>query len=393
MEESTDRINQIVIVGAGLAGMNAAEELRKIGHDGPITLLGGEEHLPYDRPPLSKDVMLGKKALDEIDLHSHEWFADHDITLRTGTAVTGLDLAARQVMTGSESFGYDRLLLATGSRSRHLPMADDAGVDVHYLRNHDDAAALKDRLAGRMVIIGGGWIGLELAAAAREAGGQVVVVESAALPLVGVLGPEVAEVFTGLHREHGVDVRTDTTLRGLQPGANGASVALSDGTEMATDTVLVAIGAEPNVELAQAAGLSCSNGIDVDARLRTSDPHVYAAGDIANHDHPTLGRLRVEHWDNAIAQGRHAAGAMLGDEAAYSAQPYFFTDQYDLGMEYVGHAGAADTVHLYGDVDGRVFTAYWTRDGKVTAGMHCNDWDATDRIRALVGRPADALPR
>jgi NADPH-dependent 2,4-dienoyl-CoA reductase/sulfur reductase-like enzyme len=272
-------------------------------------------------------------------------------------------------------------------------MADESGVDVHYLRTRDDAATLTTQLAGRLTIIGGGWIGLELAAAARIAGGAVTVVEAASLPLVGVLGSEVAEVFSALHREHGVDLRTKTTALGLQPGADGTTVSLSDGTEIVADAVVVAIGAEPNIELAQTAGLACSNGIDVDARLHTDDPHIHAAGDVAHHDHPSLGRIRVEHWDNAMAQGRHAARTMLGDDAPFATQPYFFTDQYDVGMEYVGHATAADTVHVYGDVGTRAFRAYWTRDGQVSAGMHCNDWDATDTIRALVGGPAAELPR
>jgi len=394
MNTSADRIEHIVIVGAGLAGVSAAEELRALGYTGAVTLLSAESHLPYDRPPLSKAVMLGDKTVDETALHPESWYAEHDLQLHRGCDVTGIDLTDRRVICANETFGYDRLLLATGSDPRPYALPDNSDVDVQYLRSRDDAASLKERLRGRLLIVGGGWIGLELAAAARIAGGEVVVVEAASLPLVNVVGTEVATMFTELHRSHGVDVRTGTTVTGARTGPDGTMVQLSDGSEVVVDTVIGAIGAVPRVELARAAGLGCSNGIDVDARLCTSDPLVFAAGDIAAHDHPQLGRIRVEHWDNAIAQGRHAAHSMLGEVEPYVAQPYFFTDQYDLGMEYVGHPGAAgyDAVHVRGDVDTRVFTAYFSRGDQVVAGLHCNDWDATDQIRTLVGGPVSALP-
>lgn len=393
MNKPEKDIEHVVIVGGGLAGVSAAEELRRIGYDKSLTIVGGEEHPPYDRTALSKSVMLNEATIESTALRSEDWYAQNDIQLLTGHEVTGLDLAARRIRTAEWTFGYDRLLLTTGSRARRLPLAEESGAGVHYLRTRADAAALKQRLGGSLLIIGGGWIGLEVAAAARAAGGHVVLVEASPLPLGGVLGSEVAAVFLRLHRSHGVDVRTATTVLGLRTQDGGTCVHLSDGSEVKVDTVAVGIGTLPNSHLAQSAGLACSNGIDVDTCLRTDSVYVYAAGDVANHDHPLLGRVRIEHWDNAIAQGRHAAHSILGEDAPYAAQPYFFTDQYDLGMEYIGHVGARghDAVHIRGDLESRVFTAYWTRDGQVVAGMHCGDWDAINDLRALVGRPASAL--
>ncbi len=392
MSLPSNNIEQVVILGAGLAGVSAAEELREAGYQRELTLLGREEHLPYDRPPLSKEVMLGRKTLADTALHPESWYAENGIKLLTGQEVRGLDLSARRVHTRDWSLGYDRLVLATGSRARHLPMADASSAEVLHLRTWDDARTLKERLGGRLLVIGGGWIGLEVAAAARAAGGSVVLAEAAPLPLGSVLGPEVAEVFATLHRSHGVDLRTGTTVEHLHRNHHATSARLSDGTEVDVDTVVVGIGAVPNTALAEQAGLPCSDGIDVDARLRTPDPFVLAAGDVANHDHPLWGRLRVEHWDNAVAQGRHVARSLLGNETPYTAHPYFFTDQYDLGMEYVGHATGHDQVHLRGDLDARVFTAFWTQGDRVVAGMHCGDWEAIGQIRDLVGGPATALP-
>ncbi|MDT0203094.1 FAD-dependent oxidoreductase [Nocardioides sp. AE5] len=395
MSTPTDpSIETIAIVGAGLAGVHAAEELRARGYQRRLLLIGAEPHLPYDRPPLSKEVMLGKKTLDDTELHPEQWYADREIQVLTDHRITALDLAGRRLRAGEESFDYDRLLLACGSRARRLAGIKVPGVDVRHLRTREDALGLKERLGGRLLIIGGGWIGLELAAAARTAGGEVVLVETASRPLAGVLGPQVAEVFADLHRSHGVDLRTGTTVETVERAGERAEARFSDGSEVLVDTVVVAIGAEPETTVAEAAGLRCSGGIDVDAALRTSDPFVFAAGDVANHDHLSLGRLRVEHWDNAIAQGKHVAGSLLGEVDPYTAQPYFFTDQYDLGMEYVGHVGAAghDAVHVRGDLASRVFTAYWTRGDRVVAGMHAGDWDAITQIRELVGGPASALP-
>ena len=363
----------IVIVGAGLAGGTAATELREHGYDGRVVLIGAEEHPPYERPPLSKGYLLGNDPLDVAFVHPREWYADHDVELRLGVRATAVDLSARVVRTTAGDESFDGLLLATGAEPRRLALAEESGVPTAYLRTIEDSDRLKAAFGAgrRIVIVGAGWIGLEAAAAARAAGSDVTVFETAELPLLRVLGPTVAGMFAGLHREHGVDLRL------------GTSVTTTDLA--AADLVVAGVGVSPRVELAKEAGLAVEDGVLVDARLRTSSPSVFAVGDIANHDHPVLGRrIRVEHWDTALNQAKVAARNLAGGDELYEAMPYFFTDQYDLGMEYVGHGGADDEVVVHGDLEGRVFRAFWLREGRVVAAMHANDWDATDDLRAAV---------
>ena len=381
----------IVVIGAGLAGANAVEELRTQGYTGDITLIGAESHPPYERPPLSKGLLLGTADPDSVFVHDTAWYADQQVDLITGTTVTDIDLDTGHVALGDRQLSYDRLLLATGAQPRRLPLADDSGADVVYLRTLDDALALNARLTEHLLIVGAGWIGLEVAAAAREAGGNVTVVEPSALPLAHLLGDEFGVLFAELHREHGVDLRLRTSVAAINHKRGRTTVRLTDGHELTPDLILVGIGADPSDQLAATAGLAADHGVLVDAWLRASDPHVYGAGDVANQDHPLLGRIRVEHWDTAIHQGRHAARTMLGDDEPYARQPYFFTDQYDLGMEYVGHAGPAghDELVIRGDFASRVTTAFWLKDNRVVAGMHTNDWDAIDPIRAWIGLEAD----
>ena len=380
----------IVVIGAGLAGANAVEELRTQDYTGDITLIGAEPHPPYERPPLSKGLLLGSAEPDSVFVHDTAWYAEQEVDLLTGATVTDIDLDTGHVDLGDRKLSYDRLLLATGAQPRRLPLADGSGADVVYLRTIDDALALKARLTERLLIIGAGWIGLEVAAAARQAGGTVTIVEPEARPLVKVLGAELGLLFAELHREHGVDLRLRTSVAAIDHAPGRTTVRLSDGSEVVTDLILVGIGAEPDDKLAASAGLATDRGVLVDARLRASDPHVYAAGDVANQDHPLLGRIRVEHWDTAIRQGRHAARSMLGDDTPYTQQPYFFTDQYDLGLEYVGHVGPTgyDELVIRGDFASRVTTAFWLRDNHVVAGMHTNDWDAIGAIRSWIGREA-----
>ena len=382
----------VVVVGGGLAAAHAAATLREEGYTGDVTVLAAEPHPPYERPPLSKGLLLRTEEPESVLVHDAQWYADHEVALRLGSPATGLDLDRCRVSVGKQAVPYDRLLLATGSAPRRLPSADASGAEVVYLRTLDDALALRDRLQGRVLVVGAGWIGMEVTAAARQAGADVTVVEPAAQPLLPVLGPELAPAFASLHREHGVDLRLGTSVTAFTRTASGVSATLSDGRSATADLVVVGIGALPADQLAERAGLATDHGVLVDARLRTADPHVLAAGDVAQHDHPVLGRLRVEHWDNAIEQGRHAARVMLGDDAPYERLPYFFSDQYDLGMEYVGHVGreGADEVVVRGDLEARVFTALWIRAGRVVAGMHANDWDAIGPIREVVGGPAGA---
>jgi 3-phenylpropionate/trans-cinnamate dioxygenase ferredoxin reductase subunit len=381
----------IVVIGAGLAGANAVKELRTQGYPGDITLIGAEPRPPYERPPLSKGLLLGSAEPDSVFVHDTAWYADQQIDLLTDTTVTGIDLDTGHVVAGGRQLPYDRLLLTTGAQPRRLPLSDGAGADVVYLRTLDDALALNARLTEHLLIVGAGWIGLEVAAAARQAGGTVTIVEPAALPLAHVLGDELGLLFADLHREHGVDLRLRTSVAVIDHTRGRTTVRLSDGSELNPDLILVGIGAEPDDHLAATARLATDHGVLVDARLCASDPHVYAAGDVANQDHPLLGRIRVEHWDTAIHQGRHAARSMLGDDEPYTRQPYFFTDQYDLGMEYVGHVGPKgyDELVIRGDFASRVTTAFWIKANHVVAGMHTNDWDAIDPIRAWIGSEAD----
>ena len=387
--------NPFVVVGAGLAAAKAVEAIRDAGYDGQLVVYGDEHHLPYERPPLSKDYLLGNAEIETAFVHVPQWYDEHDVDLRLGTHVSGIDLSARQVTTGSESQIYDKLLVATGSSPRHLAMADESGAPVSYLRTIEDSQRIKASFSpgGRIAIVGAGWIGLEVASAARNAGCEVTVLETLDLPLLRVLGPEVAAVFADLHRAHGVDLRLGIEISAIDKSGDRSVVRLGDGSEVEADVVVVGIGVTPNTALAEAAGLETDNGILVDEHLRTSDPDVFAAGDVASAQHPLLGRrIRVEHWDTAIEQGALAGGNMLGRNLTYDRLPYFFTDQYDLGMEYVGSVGPGgydEVVVRGGATDPSTFSAFWIQHGNVLAGMHANDWDAIEPIRAIVGAAVD----
>ncbi|MFI5612224.1 NAD(P)/FAD-dependent oxidoreductase [Amycolatopsis sp. NPDC051903] len=380
-----------VIVGAGLAGAKAAEALRASGFAGRVTLIGDEPDRPYERPPLSKEFLAGKAERDSVFVHDGGWYAEHDVDLRLGVTATELDRAAKLVrLDGGETVGYDKLLLTTGSSPRRLPIPGSDAQGVHYLRRLADSVRLKETLTAgtRLAVIGAGWIGLEVAAAAREAGAEVTVLEVAELPLLNVLGREVATVFADLHRAHGVDLRLSVVVDEITTeGGKATGVRLDDGTVVPADAVLVAVGAAPNVGLAQAAGLTVDDGVVVDASLRSSDPDVFAAGDIASALHPLFGEhLRVEHWANALNQPAVAAAVMTGQDETYDELPYFFTDQYDLGMEYHGHVipGGYDRVVFRGDVEAREFIAFWLLEGRVLAGMNVNVWDVGDQLKALI---------
>ncbi|MGB3731621.1 NAD(P)/FAD-dependent oxidoreductase [Microbacterium sp.] len=374
----------IAIVGGGLAAATAATELREKGYDGEVVIYSAEDHLPYERPPLSKEVLLGSKQVEEAQVHDAAWYTANNVQLERGVKVVSIDPAAHTLraepVAGGESteHSYDKLLLATGASPRHFPVADKVSNPV-YLRTVEDNARLLEALkpGAKVVIVGAGWIGLEVASAARQKDAEVTVYEVADLPLVAVLGPEVATLFADLHRAHGVDLRLGTPV--------------TEEAMAAADLVVVGIGAIPNIELAEGAGLEVDRGVLVDETLRTSDPDIYAVGDIALQQHPVLGRrIRVEHWDTAIEQGKVAAHNLAGGSEQYSHLPYFFTDQYDLGMEYFGSVGpdGYDRVDIEGNTDvanGGAFRAYWVKDGIVRAAMHANDWDASDAVRDSIG--------
>jgi 3-phenylpropionate/trans-cinnamate dioxygenase ferredoxin reductase subunit len=399
MSERAGGSPTIAIVGAGLAGAKTAEALRSEGFTGRIVLFGAEPHRPYERPPLSKDYLQGRADRDAVFVHPADWYPGHRIDLRLADPVVAVDRAGHRLTTRrGDRLDYDRLLLSTGAAAIRLPVpgADLAGV--RYLRTLDDSDALRSALRPetRVVIIGGGWIGLETAAAARTAGAPVTVLEQAELPLLRVLGPRLASVFADLHVEHGVQLHTGVTVASLGPAAGDpaavGSVRLADGREIDADLVLVGIGVRPNVELAEAAGLDVDDGIVVDAGLRTSDPDICAAGDVASAYHPLLGRrLRVEHWANALHQPVVAARTMLEQPAVYDRLPYFYTDQFELGMEFTGHPDPDDRVLLRGDLGAREFIAFWLREGRLTAAMNVNVWDVAEPLRELIrtGRAVD----
>ncbi|MBO9555653.1 FAD-dependent oxidoreductase [Cellulomonas sp.] len=384
---------RVVVVGAGLAGAKTVEALRAGGYDGTVTLIGTETDRPYERPPLSKGYLLGTDERDAAFVHAADWYAAHDVDLRTGTTVRTLDLAGHDVIddTGTRT-GFDHLVLATGSEPRRLDVPGAQLDGVVYLRTLGDSDRLRAALVPgtRVVVVGGGWIGLEVAAAARAAGCEVSVLVRDPMPLLHVLGPELAAMFADLHRGNGVDLRTRTEVAEVVATGDGTrvgAVALADGTQVDADLVVVGIGAAPRVGLARDAGLTVEDGVVVDAHLRSSDPHVLAVGDIARAAHPLLGtHVRVEHWATALNQPATAAATILGRDEPYDRLPYFFTDQYELGMEYVGWVGphGYDEVVVRGDLGSRELVAFWRREGRVVAGMNVNVWDVVDDVQALI---------
>ena len=389
-----------VVVGGGLAGAKAAETLRSEGFDGRVVLVAEEAEVPYERPPLSKGYLLGSAEREKARVHEVGWYDEHDVELRTGVRAVGLDADKHSVeLDSGESLAYDKLLLATGSSPRRLslPGADLDGV--RYLRTLPDSDRLLADLAGggrRIVIVGAGWIGLEVAAAARTYGNMVAVVEPQPTPLHAALGPEMGAYFARLHQRHDVDLRTGTGVAEFRGTGSVAAVVTDSGDEIPADLVLVGVGAAPNTGLAEAAGLEVDHGVVTDAALRTSAPDVFAAGDVASSFHPLYGRhVRVEHWANALNGGPAAARSMLGQDVSYDRVPYFFTDQYDLGMEYSGLGGPEDTVVCRGNPEDGEFIAFWLSGGRVVAGMNVNVWDVTDPIQKLIrsGRdvPAERL--
>ncbi|WP_405653370.1 NAD(P)/FAD-dependent oxidoreductase [Streptomyces sp. RK9] len=395
-----DADQTFVIVGGGLAGAKAAETLRTEGFTGRVILIGDERDHPYERPPLSKGYLLGKEDRDSVFVHEPGWYAQADVELHLGQTVVAIDRAAHTVRLGDGTvIRYDKLLLATGAEPRRLDVPGTDLAGVHHLRRLAHADRLRHVLAalgrdnGHLVIAGAGWIGLEVAAAAREYGAEVTVVEPEPSPLHAVLGPEVGQMFADLHAEHGVRFHFGARLTEIA-GQDGMVLAArtDDGEEHPAHDVLAAIGAAPRTALAESAGLDLvdradGGGIAVDVTLRTSDPDIYAAGDVAAVQHPLFGtRLRVEHWANALNGGPAAARAMLGKDVTYDRVPYFFSDQYDVGLEYSGWAppGTYDQVVIRGDAGKREFIAFWLSDGQVLAGMNVNVWDVTEAIQKLI---------
>jgi NADPH-dependent 2,4-dienoyl-CoA reductase/sulfur reductase-like enzyme len=388
-----------VIAGGGLAAAKAAETLRDEGFDGDIVLLGSEPERPYERPPLSKGYLLGSDSRDSVFVHPEGWYAEHGVDLREGTTVTAIDPGTSTVAIsgagGDAELAYDRLLLATGASPRRLDFPGSDREEVLYLRTIADSGRLRSAFqpGTRVVVAGAGWIGLETTAAARSADCPVTVLEPQSGALHDQLGPELGAVFSDLHRAHGVEFRFGEKAVEFRPGM----VITSSGAEIPADILVVGIGAAPNDGLAARAGLETGNGVLTDAALRTSDPNIFAAGDVANSFHPLLGhRVRVEHWANALNGGPAAARSMLGQPVSYDAVPYFYSDQYDLGMECAGlpTPGSYDQIVYRGDPASLEFIAFWLSAGIVIAGMNVNVWDVNDDIQALIrsARQIDPTP-
>jgi len=393
-------VSTFVIVGGGLAGAKAAETLRAEGFDGDVVLLGSEPDRPYERPPLAKGYLLGKDTRDSVFVHPADWYAEHRVDLRTGVTVAMIDPAAHLVTFDGGTIGYDKLLLATGAHARRVDIPGTGLGNIFYLRTLPEADALRAAFTpdARVVIVGAGWIGMEAAAEARTAGSSVTIVEPLPGALHRVLGPELGGKFADLHRSHGVTFRFEESAAEFLAGGPGsakvATVVTTTGAELPADVVVVGIGAVPNDGLAKSAGLDVDNGVLTDSALRTSNPDIFAAGDVANSYLPLLGRhLRMDHWSNALNGGKAAAKSMLGQQVEYNRVPYFYSDQYDLGMECSGLPlpGTYDQVVYRGDTGSLEFIAFWLNQGRLVAGMNVNVWDVTDDIQSLIlsARPLD----
>ena len=389
-----------VIVGASLAGAKAAETLREEGFDGRVVLIGEEPERPYERPPLSKDYLRGEADAKPY-VHDESFYAENEIELRISTRVERIDPGTSQVsLSGGEMLGFDRLLLATGARPRQLPVPGGDLEGVFYLRTVADSEAIRERIGGggRLVTIGAGWIGAEVAASARQKGCDVTILQRAQLPLERVLGPELGAIYRDIHTGNGVQVIGGASVEAIEGPGEVTAVRLADERRIDADFVVVGVGVDPRTELAETAGLALDHGVAVDAELRTSAENIYAGGDVANAQHPFYDtRIRVEHWANALNQGPAAARNMLGQSAPYDRIPYFFSDQYDVGMEYSGYATDWDEIAFRGDPASREFIAFWLKDERVLAGMNVNVWDVNEHIQALIrarrridrARPAD----
>jgi len=377
-----------IVAGAGFAGAKAVETLREEGFDGRLILIGDEHERPYERPPLSKDYLRGDAERETIYVHPERFYAEHDVDVRLGRRAVELDLSARElVLDDGEWLHYDRLLLATGAEPRRLAIPGAELDGVLYLRSVADCDVLRERFdrGGSVVVVGAGWIGSEVAASARTRGLDVTVLEPQSVPLERVLGPELGAIYHDIHLDHGVRMRLGTGVEAFEGAGAVERVRTSAGDTIDCDFAVVGIGVRPRTELAERAGIATGDGILADEQLRTSAPEVFAAGDAVSAQHPFYGeRIRVEHWANALEQGPAAARNMLGREQAYARLPYFFSDQYDVGMEYTGYAPTWDRVVFRGDPAAREFIAFWLAGDHVVAGMNVNVWDVVDPIQRLI---------
>lgn len=388
-----------VIVGASLTGAKAAQELREQGFDGRVMLVGSESERPYERPPLTKDYLRGESEREKAYVHEQGFYEQHQIEVLTGSTVAAIDPgAARVTLEDDRALAYDRLLLTTGAEPRRIQITGAELEGVHYLRTLADCDALRERLdaGGKVAVVGAGWIGSEFAASARQRGLEVTLIDPLALPNERIFGADIGAFYRDVHAQHGVELRLGTGVEAFEGQGSITAVKTSDGKSIPCDFVVVGIGVVPRTGLAEAAGAKIENGIVVNQQLRTTIPNVFAAGDVANAWHPFYRRqVRVEHWANALNQGPAAARAMLDETVSYDRIPYFFSDQYEVGMEYSGYAPEWDEVVLRGDREAGQFSAFWLHDRRVVAGMNINVWDVNEHVQALIRSrqpvPTDAL--
>jgi 3-phenylpropionate/trans-cinnamate dioxygenase ferredoxin reductase subunit len=377
-----------MIVGASLAGGKAAGELREQGFDGRIVLIGTEAEVPYERPPLTKDYLRGESEREKAYVHPADFYEQHNIELETGATVTGIDTGASRItLDDGRELEYDTLLLTTGAEPRTISVPGAELDGIYYLRTLGDCDMLRRRLddSARVAVVGAGWIGSEFAASARQLGREVTVIDPLALPNERIFGPEIGAFYRDVHLQHGVEMLLGQGVEAFEGDGSVARVRTSGGKVVDCDFAVVGIGIAPRTQLAADAGIAVDNGIVVNERLESSASGVFAAGDVANAWHPFYEQhIRVEHWANALNQGPAAARAMLGQEVSYDRIPYFFSDQYDVGMEYSGYAPSWDDVVFRGDRDGGEFIAFWLSDGRVVAGMNVNVWDVNEHVQELI---------
>jgi 3-phenylpropionate/trans-cinnamate dioxygenase ferredoxin reductase subunit len=377
-----------VIVGGGLAAGKGAAHLREQGFDGRLLVICAEPERPYERPPLSKDYLRGESERDKAYVNDAQFYAADEVELLTNTRVDALDAGEQRVtLNNGNSISFDKLLLATGAQPRRLEVPGSDLEGIQYLRTFADADAIRERVKDgvRVAVVGAGWIGSEVAASARGLGAEVTLIDPLPLPNVRIFGEEIGAFYRDVHAQHGVELLLGTGVSAFEGDGAVRGVRTSDDRIVECDFAVVGIGVAPRTELAEAAGLELTNGIAVDQALRTSAENVFAAGDVADAWHPFYERrIRVEHWANALNQGPAAARSMLGESVSYDRIPYFFSDQYEVGMEYSGYATEWDEVRFRGDPGGGEFVAFWLKDGRVLAGMNVNVWDVNQHVQALI---------
>jgi 3-phenylpropionate/trans-cinnamate dioxygenase ferredoxin reductase component len=364
-----------VIVGAGQAGGTAGGELREEGFDGRVVVIGEEPLPPYERPPLSKEYLRGEQPFESGFLRPEGWWKEHDVELRPGERVVQLDARARTVtLAGGEEIRFDRLLLATGARNREVSLPGRELDGVHDLRTAADADRIRDAASrgGRAVLVGMGFIGAELAASLRTLGLDVAVIHPGETPLQRVVGPEIGRVVRDIHADHGVEMHFGERVASFEGGDRVEAVVTSSGLRVECDFAVLGVGVRPNVEIADGTGIEVRDGIVVDAGLETNVPGVFAAGDVAAHDHPRFGPIRVEHWDNALKMGQHAARAMMGDKQPFDDPHWFWSDQFDVTMQMAGVARTWDEMVVRGSVEDRSFSAFLLADGRLSSTFSLN---------------------